>query len=381
MWIVEIIFWVALGLVLYTLFVYPALSLLLAAIVRRKVAKAAITPKVSFIIAAYNEEEAIARKIEETLALDYPREQFEIIVASDGSTDGTDDIVRRYADRGVCLFRVEGRRGKTHMLNETVAHAATGDILIFSDATGVFSPNSIRELVANFNDPSVGCVAGRVAYRYGKDATSSGFKAYQRVAVAVRRAESRFGSQTSVSGAIHAMRRHLFRPGDPAYTLDVVDAIHTVAQGHRVVYEEDAVCLEDSRQSPAAEFKCRVRIAVRTTTMIPYIVGQLIRHGCWGYQFQVLSHKMLRWWLWAPLLIVFVSNMLLVGQNVLYTTLAGLQVLFYILAALGWYAASAGVRIPLVSTAALFLLGNTAGMVGAMKALVGQRMARWEPVR
>ncbi|UCD28283.1 MAG: glycosyltransferase family 2 protein, partial [Planctomycetota bacterium] len=263
----ETIFWIAAGLVVYTLVGYPLLTLILAIIVRKRVDKKSITPKVSFIIAAYNEEKVIAEKIHQTLKLDYPAEQLEIIVASDGSTDRTDEIVRSFADHGVKLYRAEGRKGKTNAQNGAVS-VANGDIVIFSDSTGIYNRRAIHELVDNFNDPTIGCVTGRVAYSYGKDAASTGFKGYQKIAVAIRRAESSFGSQTSASGSIHAIRRQLYIPAKPAFSLDVIDPVHTTIQGYRTVYENQAVSLEESRTSLKDEFRSRVRISVRGIPLI-----------------------------------------------------------------------------------------------------------------
>ncbi len=378
--IVEAAFWFSLGVILYTLVGYPLLTLVLAAIVRRRVDKQPITPRVSLIIAAYNEEAVIADKIQRSLELDYPIDRLEIIVASDGSTDRTDDIVRSFAGRGVKLFRHEGRGGKTQTLNAAVP-TATGDIVVFSDATGIYNPEAIRELAANFNDPTVGCVTGRVAYRYGDDATSQGFKGYQRIAVAIRRAESRFGSQTSVSGSIHAIRRSLYRPANPAFSLDVIDAVHTVVQGRRVVYENNAVSLEQSRSSPWDEFRCRVRISVRTTSMIPYLLTQLLKHRRVGYAFQMISHKILRWWLWLLLALALASNLALIGHARIYIILAVLQVAAYASAIAGLLAGRLRVRVPGISMLALFLLGNIALCVGSFKAMLGKRMGAWEPVR
>jgi cellulose synthase/poly-beta-1,6-N-acetylglucosamine synthase-like glycosyltransferase len=378
--VMEVIFWIAVLVIVYTLFGYPLLTLILAGTICKRIDRKPITPRVSFIIAAYNEEDVIAEKLEQTLALAYPPEQLEVIVASDGSTDRTDEIVRSFADRGVKLYRGEGRKGKTETLNGAVA-AATGDIVIFSDATGVYNDEAIRELVANFNDPAIGCVTGRVAYRYGTDATSTGFKGYQRIAVAVRQAESRFGSQTSVSGSIHAIRRELYRPAHPGFSLDVIDAVHAVSQGRRVVYDNRAVSLEDSRTRLGDEFRCRVRISVRATSMIPYVLSQLFRHGRLGYMFQMVSHKFLRWWLWCLLLVALVTNLLLAWHSPAYAFLAGLQGLFYLMAVVGLLAARWDIGIPFVPLLAFFLLGNVAACTGAIKCLAGKRMAKWEPVR
>lgn len=380
MLILEIMFWIAFGLTAYTLLIYPFFTLVLAAIVRRKVDKKPITPHVSFIIAAFNEEHVIGDKLVNTLALEYPLDKLEIIVASDGSTDRTDEIVNSFAARGVKLNRVEGRKGKTNALNKTVK-VANGDIVVFSDATGMYNREAVRELVANFNDPTVGCVTGRVAYSYGKDATSRGFKVYQQFAVRIRRAETYFGSQTSVSGSIHAVRRDLFRPAIPEHTSDVIDAVHTVVQGYRVVYENEAVALEESRANAKDEFRCRVRIGIRALTMIPYILSQLLGSRKIGYAFQMISHKMLRWWLWCWLLIALVTNAALVSYSPVFTVLGTAQAIFYGMGILGLVLDKLKVKLPLLSSLAFFLLANAAICVATFKYFTGKRMATWEPVR
>ncbi|MFO0973680.1 MAG: glycosyltransferase [Phycisphaerae bacterium] len=378
---VEIIFWTALAAVAYALLVYPVLAVLLAVAARRRARREPVEPTVSMIIAAYNEETAIGEKLEQTLALDYPRDRLEVIVASDGSSDRTDAIVQSFADRGVRLFRGPGRQGKTGTLNGAVA-MATGEIVVFSDATGVFSRNSLRELASYFADPTVGCVTGRVAYRYGSDTTSRGFRAYQRFAVAVRRAESEWGSETSVSGSIHALRRTLYRPTNPAYSLDVINAVHAVASGQRVLYAYEAVSLEESRQRLADEFRCRVRIGVRATTMVPYILRTLLSAGRVGYLFQMISHKVLRWWLWFFLLVALASSGALAAwRGGLYGWLFAVQAAGYAIGTGATILEAKRVRVPGLSGLTLFVVGNAAMLVGAFKALVGQRMARWEPVR
>ncbi len=313
----EMAFWVSAAWIAYVLVLYPGLTVLVGSVLQRlrTPLRGEVTPRITLLISAYNEEKVIEQKLRQTLALDYPPGALEVIVVSDGSTDHTDEIVREFGDPRVRLHRVEGRVGKTAALNSAV-EAATGELLVFSDATGEFSPNALRALAARFADPAVGCVAGRVAYRYGRDKTSEGFRGYQRVAVAVRRAENAFGDQTSVSGSIHAVRRELFRPSAPAFSPDVLDAVHTVVQGRRVVYEPEAVSLEDSRSSSGQEFKARVRIAVQNNAMAPYIVRELVRSRRFFYLFQMVSHKLLRWWLWMPLIGAFASSVALAPLRV-----------------------------------------------------------------
>lgn len=376
------VFGLSVALVAYTMLIYPALAVLLAAIIRRSIRRGenADSPTVCFIIAAYNEEAVIAGKIEQTLKLDYPRDRLEIVVASDGSTDRTDAIVREYADRGVRLFRCEDRLGKTHTLNGAVA-SATADVIVFSDATGQFSPNAIRTLASYFADPCVGCVTGRVAYSYGSDVTSRGFRAYQRFAVAVRQAESAWGNETSVSGSIHAMRRALYRAADPAFSLDVINAVHTVAAGQRVLYEREAVSLEESRTRLQDEFNVRVRIAVRGTTMAPYILRTLSRPFRPLYLFQMISHKFFRWWLWAFLLAALVSHAVLAIQGGWYGWTFAVHAAAYAVAGIALLAGLRNIRLPWLSGPSLFLLGNIGMAIGAIRALRGHRMPRWEPIR
>jgi cellulose synthase/poly-beta-1,6-N-acetylglucosamine synthase-like glycosyltransferase len=159
----ELIFWLTIGVIFYTYFGYPLLTLFLSLFINHPVNKQDIEPTVTFLITAYNEEKNIRQKLDNALSLDYPGDKLEIIVASDGSTDKTDEIVKEFSDKGVILVRVEGRVGKTETQNQSV-QKAKGDIIIFSDATTTYHKNAIRKLVRNYNDPSIGAVSGRYEY-------------------------------------------------------------------------------------------------------------------------------------------------------------------------------------------------------------------------
>lgn len=377
---VEVAFWFSAFLISYTMVGYPLLALLLGTIWRRDPEKAELTPTMTLIIAAYNEEDAIAEKIEQSLALDYPEDKLEILVADDGSTDRTTEIVRSFSDRGVRLHRCEGRVGKTATLNEAVS-AANGEILVFSDATTVYAPDSLRELAASFADPGVGCVGGRVAYHYGEDVASSGFRVYQRFAIAVRRADGRFGSITSVSGAIHALRKELFRPAAPEFTPDLSNPVHTVAQGYRVIYENDAVGLERSRTRFRDEYQARIRNGILHNSMIGYIVKELIGARCFAYLFQMVSHKFLRWWLGPLLLLALVTNLILIPQGPLYATFAVIQLALLALSVTGVVNEESERKIPGASSLAFFLVGNAGMCVGIVRWLRSGGMKTWEPIR
>jgi cellulose synthase/poly-beta-1,6-N-acetylglucosamine synthase-like glycosyltransferase len=377
--LVKALFYTSTFVIAYALVGYPLVCLVVGMLVRKRVDKQPCTPTVSIIIAAHNEEGAIRRKIENSLSLDYPRELVEIIVASDGSTDATDSITRSFSDRGVILYRSRTRVGKTAVLAGAY-EMSHGEILVFTDATGMFCREALRELMANFHDPTVDCVTGRVAYRYGRDVNSRGFSIYQRFAKLTRLAENGFGSQTSVSGSIHAIRRELFRASERIFSHDVVHALYAVIGGKRVVYEERAVSVEDSRISLKEEYACRVRMGVQVAALMPYIIKQLVRNNNWGYLLQVFSHKLVRWSLWLFLLTSLISNSLLAIAFDEYRPWFAGQCIFYLLGVLGLFTAR---RIPgffVLSPISFFLVCNVAMCVGAIDCIRGRRICAWESV-
>jgi cellulose synthase/poly-beta-1,6-N-acetylglucosamine synthase-like glycosyltransferase len=359
---------------------YPLLVRALARLRPRPFAPAAIEPTVSFLIAAYNEEAVIAKKLENTLALDYPREKLEIVVASDASTDGTHAIVRGFAERGVRLFVPAEHLGKTGTANAAVP-TTRGEILVFSDATGMYNPEALRALVRSFADPGVGAVTGRVLYRYDESATARGFAAYQRLVVPQRRAESVFGTETSVSGSIHALRRERFAAAPPELSFDIVHPLHVAMAGQRTVYEDGATSLEEARSRPEDEFRSRVRIAVRMWSFVPYLLPRLPRCRDRMYVFQVLSHKLLRW-LSAPLLaLAVVSAALLAARGGLWLLPLAALGSAAGAAALGWLAARLGRSAGPFAAALVFATLELAYLVGLARWLRGARFAGWRPER
>ncbi len=236
-------FWSAVGVIVWVYLGYPIVLGIAATVRRKPVHRRPIEPAVSLVICAYNEERDIRRKLDETLACDYPADKLEVIVASDGSTDRTDDIVREFAPR-VRLLRVEGRGGKTVAQNAAAA-AATGDILVFSDVTTVYAAGTIRAMVENFADPRVGCVGGDLHYEKDPHNPSAQgralFWSYERQ---LRIWESRVHSIVGVAGCVYAMRRELYEPLDPGAISDFVQPGLVTERGWRTVLEPEALAFE-----------------------------------------------------------------------------------------------------------------------------------------
>jgi cellulose synthase/poly-beta-1,6-N-acetylglucosamine synthase-like glycosyltransferase len=293
---VALVFWVSAGVLLYTYAGYP---LLLWLIVRvrgaRAVRRAAVEPRVSLVISAYNEAAVMAAKLDNARRLDYPRDRLEVVVVSDASTDGTDDIVRAYALQGVRLIRQEARLGKTAGLNRAMP-GLTGEIVVFSDANAMYEPDALRKLVRNFADPEVGCVTGEARYLETSGSTAdSGERAYWGYEIQVKRLETAVGSMVGGDGAIYAIRRDLWRILPDDAINDFLNPLQIVARGYRAVYEPEAVCFEETAGGVRVEYHRRIRIVSRSWRALFQAGGVLNPFAVGFFTVSVVSHKVLRW--------------------------------------------------------------------------------------
>jgi biofilm PGA synthesis N-glycosyltransferase PgaC len=282
----QVLLWLAVGTIFYTFLGYPLLIGLLARCARRPVRQAAITPRVTLLIPAYNEAAVIARKIENSLALDYPPEQLEIVVVTDGSNDGTADIVAGYADRGVHLYHQPQRQGKMAAVNR-VMPLVGGEIVVFSDANAMIGRGALRALVRNFADPSVGGVAGE------KQVLGGGEGLYWRYESFLKRCDSALSSVVGAAGELFAIRRSLFEPPPPDAVIDdFVMSLRLVEADWRVMYEAEAVATEEPSPTLAGEWRRRVRIAAGGFQSIRWLPGLLSPARGW-VAWQYFSHRVL----------------------------------------------------------------------------------------
>lgn|SRR5690606_6923962 len=378
MWL--ILFWMAASLLIYTYVLFPLIVFLRGKLMRQPYQTAAIEPRVSVIIAAYNEEKDIHTKLTNLLSLDYPREQLEIIVASDGSDDNTNAIVEGFADQGVKLLALP-RQGKADALNAGVA-ASTGEILVFSDANSIFSKNALRALVAPFSDPSVGGVAGNQRYLSKADGMTNndGEQSYWNFDRGLKQSQSAAGNAISATGAIYAIRRSLFRAVPAGVTDDFVTSTRVIAQGYRLVFAPDAVAYEPVSGASNREFGRKVRIMTRGLRAV-LVMRELLNPSKYGfYALQLFSHKVLRRLMFAPLLVLLVVNPFLWNSGLFYQVTMLLQVAFYGCALLGWLLADRKIgSLKCFSIPYYFCMVYVAAFIATLNIVRGRTIDRWQP--
>lgn len=343
-------------------------------------------PTVSLIISAYNEAAVIDAKLANARALDYPADKFQIVVISDASDDGTDDIVRRHiaADPRVVLYRQEERKGKTAGLNGGIQHT-TGEVVVFSDANAMYERSAIRELVAPLRDPRVGYVVGAAHYTdtdQGEAQQSEGL--YWRYELALKELESAWGSVVGGDGAIYAIRRELYWPLRDDDINDFVNPLQIIAGGYRGVFNPRARCFEESADSFAKEFGRKRRIVNRSWRAFLRYGSSLRQAGNPAFVFQIFAHKALRWFALPAIVLMGFANIVLVlrGAGGFYVlTLFGL-IASLALALRGRDLSRRGQPQPkLVYLIYYFYLVNLAALLGIYDQIRGIRHAKWDHVR
>lgn len=288
-----IIFWLCVLFVLYVYAGYPLLLFVLARFRRAAPVYPASTPGVTLLISAYNEEQVIAEKLENSLALDYPRDQLQIIVAADGSDDGTTHIARSYAGRGVELVHDLARRGKTSAINHAMT-TARHDVVLFSDANNLYAAGAVRELVKPFSDASVGAVTGRKGTIQTDRMLGQADGLYWRYESFIKEQENRLGCCAAVSGEVFAIRRELFVPPPPEIINDdYYIALDIVRRGYRLVYAPEARSHEAVSENEGDEIARRSRIVAGRFQIIAASLRLLPFDRPWII-WEIISHKFLR---------------------------------------------------------------------------------------
>lgn len=377
----EITFWLSLWIGLYPYLIYPLLAAVAGAASRRDVRSAQFEVPVSVVIAAHNEVEFIEQTVRNKLAQQYPSDLLEVIIVSDESTDGTDEVLRRLSaeDSRVRWVRQEPRAGKSAALNIAVTQAR-GEIVVFSDANSLYQLDAISLIVRNFADPEVGYVTGKMIYRSrAKSTAGDGCSAYMRFENWIRVQETRIGSIVGVDGGIDAIRRSLFRKLRSDQLPDFVTPLHVVAQHFRVIYEPAAVLEEDALNDSDAEFRMRVRVTLRALWAMRDCADLLSFHRRPLFAWQLWSHKLLRYFAFLPLAIALLLAVLLAMTQPAYRVLFLLAVLIPLLLSAGIFLNSGGMTARAARLIRYFVLLNAACAVAAVRFARGERITVWKP--
>jgi cellulose synthase/poly-beta-1,6-N-acetylglucosamine synthase-like glycosyltransferase len=375
----ELLFWLSVILIVYIYIGYPVVLRYLPKRTSEKMLPLNELPKVSVIIPAYNESKVIQQTIENKLSQDYPAEKLEIIVVSDESEDGTDEIVKTTAaqDPRVRLIRQVPRQGKTSGLNLAVLDA-TGEIIIFSDANSHYQPNAIRQLVDCFNDPNVGYVTGKMVYVNEEgNVVGDGCSAYMKYENYLRSLESQVSSVVGVDGGIDAIRKALYQPMNADQLPDFVLPLKVITQGKRVIYCENALLNEESLSNSQSEFRMRVRVSLRAYWAM-WDMKHLFNPIKYGlFSLQITSHKLLRYLAFIPLFFALVTNGLITGEGWLYQLTFLGQIIFYSAAA--FVSLNDGTKNRWLALINYFCLINIAAAMAFIKFIKREKIVMWKP--
>lgn len=388
------IFWIFVTIIFYTLVGYPLIITLLASLRPRRAAgsQMVFTPTVTLLITAYNEEEVISKKLDNSLGLDYPKDHLQVLVAADGSDDRTAEIVSSHKERGVELCYNPERRGKMAAINRAV-HMARGEILVFSDANNFYAPNTLHELIRPFVDPAVGAVSGSKHINKDDSAVSASEGLYWKYESFVKKQEYRFDSCVGVAGEILAIRRNLFQmPPDNVINDDFFIAMLIARRGFRIAYAPEACSFEPASISAEEEVIRRARISAGRFQAILFAHKFLsLRRPVLAWQ--VMSHKFLRPLLPFAMLGALAANLLAVlfpgrsgSQGILVLdppynwALLSLQLFFYLLALVAPRMKNMRLVGKILYLPTFFINSNYAALMGLFRFLTGKQSVLWERV-
>ena len=374
-------FWICLLAGLYPYAGYPLCVALLKGIRPRPAHRAAFTPTVTVVISAYNEARHIVATVRNKLTQDYPASLLDVMVASDGSNDGTDELLGQLVrdEPRVRFWRQEPRAGKTAALNVLIGRAR-GEVVVFADANSVYRSDTIRNLMACFADPAVGYVSGRMLYvDPQRSLVGDGCTAYMRYENGLRAYESAIGSVVGVDGGVDAVRRSLYQTMRPDQLPDFVLPLAVVEQGYRVVYAPNAIVEEEALTSESAEYRMRVRVALRALWALWDKRALLNPLRFPLFSWQLASHKLLRYLSFLPLGAAAAVNWLLLARGWIYVALAAAQALVALLALVAWRGPLGLRGLAAARYCYYFLLLNWASAAALWRFLRGEKQVVWLP--
>lgn len=374
----EPLFWIfAIG-AIYSYFIYPAILAIAGPFKGVNVRKAPSEPDLSLtlIVTAFNEENRIREKILNSLKLDYPKDKFELIVASDCSEDRTDSIVEEYADQGVRLLRASDRLGKENAQREAIK-SASGDVLVFSDVATEIPEDALIKLEGYFQDESVGAVSSEDRF-VSQDGKVAGEGAYVKYEMWLRRLESRLNGLVGLSGSFFAARKEICGSWDIHSPSDFNTALNAAKAGKRAVTASDVLGYYKDLKDTRKEYQRKVRTVLRGMVGLSRHVEVLNPFTLGGFAFQTFSHKVMRWLVPWFLIGTFLTSAALSTENTIYAFALWAQLAFYGIAIAAHFLPNLR-SSSLVKIIYFFVQVNVAIFESSLKFLSGQRMTKWTP--
>jgi biofilm PGA synthesis N-glycosyltransferase PgaC len=374
--VVVAVFWVCVVCLVFIYALYPLSIAIVAPLLRHPTLKSSIDPSVALLIVANNEAEVIEAKLQNALGVDYPRHRRRIVVASDGSIDRTNEIVRDYGREGVELLAFSERRGKIAAINAAMIAIEDVDVVILSDANVFLRPSAVRELVANLADSRIGAVSGDVVLVGDRAALGWSEDLYYRYERWLQKTESAIGSMIGVDGGLYAIRRTLFVPQPPDTILDdMAIPMAVLRQGYRVVFEPDAVAVEQGSQSAWEEFLRKSRVLAGAAQLLGR-AGQYVTYRQPQVLFSFFAHKVLRWMSPGIAIVTMASALALASTSPWYFAAAAAQMALLTLGIAG--CAPAFRRFSPIGFAHYYCLVQAAAAIGFVRGLRGRQPAAWQ---
>jgi len=387
---IKIIFWVLIFIVFYAYIGYGILLYFIISIKRFFAKSLKIVPlfnelpEVTLFIAAYNEKDFVETKLENSYNLDYPKDKLKIMWVTDGSDDGTPDLLRKYED--IIVLHEPARNGKISAMNRGFQYV-TSPIVVFSDANTILGKESIREIVRLFSKPGVGCVSGeKRIFKKDKDsAAGAGEGIYWKYESKLKQWDAELYSVVGAAGELFAVRTELFQPVEPDTLLDdFIISLRIAMKGYTIQYSPKAYAMETSSSNVKEEMKRKIRIAAGGIQSVIrlYPLLNIFKYGVLSFQY--ISHRVLRWTL-APisLPLIFILNLIL-ANNVgllspsLYTILFWCQIVFYSSALTGWYLENKQLRVKILFIPYYFFIMNLSIYLGMKRYITRQQSVNWE---
>ena len=374
----SMILYVSVSIVMYSYFGYPLSLYLISLIIVKRNEKKTIHPQVTFIVAAYNEKERIKEKIENTLSVSYPKDKLEIIFVSDGSTDGTNEIISSYAGKGIDILFLPIRGGKEIAQREAVKKSG-GEILVFSDVSTMVEPNGIEQIVSNFADPRVGCVSSRDVV-IGPDGSLGGEGLYVRYEMWLRKLESKVNSLVGLSGSFFAARRDVCNDFAEDLDSDFLTLLNSVKVGKRGIIDPMAIGYYREISDPRKEFDRKVRTILRGITVFfrntEYL--NIFKYGLFSYQY--LCHKLLRWLVPFFMITSFLAIGVMSFNSLVYS------ILFILIFAVLSYSLLIHMKfianpIRIMTVPVYFIVVNLSILTAWWKYLKKERVTVWDPTK